>query len=134
MNIYYLLNLSERDIESLIIESIAETKKNLQGLTTERTCKIYSDEVRACLRKRHLASQKVDTEYLGYPYSHVFNLVKIDDSEDFLIDLTFKQFNSNEFNLLSTKGYIKVDTLSLLEYLEIVGNPFEKDNKSKELK
>ena len=134
MNIYYLLNLSERDIESIIIESIAETKKDLQGLTTDRTCKIYSDAVKSHLRKRHIASQKVDTVYLGYPDSHVFNLVKINDSEDFLIDLTFKQFNSNEFNSLSTKGYIKVDTLSLLEYLEIVGNPFEKDNKNKGLK
>ena len=121
MNVYDLINLEESDKEKMIQEAIKETKRNLPGLTDGLTCKIYSSYMTEQLRKRHVVNRKIDTSDLNCPYSHVFNLVPIDEKEYFLIDITYSQFQNNDFEDLLKNGYTRVDNDRFNDYLEITG-------------
>ena len=121
MNICDILSINQVDQESAIQKSIEETRKELSGLTEDLTCRIYSRVLTSFLRKNHILPVRIDTQDLDCPYSHIFHLVPLNNEEFYLIDLTYSQFNSHDFEELSKKGYIKVKNESFNDYLEIVG-------------
>ena len=109
-DLYDLVNLSNIPLEKRIQLSIYETKKELQELTTERTCKLYSRYLFSNLTKNHIVSKIISTKDLGAEYDHFFNLVPINTLEYYLIDLTYPQFQNNKvFKELYEKGYEKID-------------------------
>ena len=117
MNYTNILNL---DKEEIIIDVIKLVKKELSELTTDRTCKIYSNYVSLYLRANYILHRNIDTGEYGYDYSHKFCLVPKDE-DYYLIDLTFSQFNNLEFLDLLIDGYTIVNKEELHRYLEIVG-------------
>ena len=121
MNIYDLLNINQVDKEKAIVDAITETRKELVGLSEDLTCKIYSSYLSEQLRKRHILYRKLDTKELKCPYSHIFLIVPIDEKECYLIDLTYSQFHNRDFEELLRKGYMRVNTDSLNDYIEITG-------------
>ena len=121
MNVYDLLNLNKLDKKEKIEETIQEAKQQLTNLTVQRTCRIYCEEVRQGLLKRHILNRVIDTGDYGYPYSHQFVLVPIDEEQFYLIDLTFPQFSSNEMENLKENGYQVVGEDSFQTYMNIVG-------------
>ena len=120
-DLYDLVNLSNIPLEKRIQLSIYETKKELQELTTERTCKLYSRYLFSNLTKNHIVSKIISTKDLGAEYDHFFNLVPINTLEYYLIDLTYPQFQNNKvFKELYEKGYEKVTDLNFYLYYAIV--------------
>ena len=122
-----ILNILGTDIETSIIDSIADTKSELVGLDTLGTCRIYSDYVSNNLNKRRVLNKTIDTGDFDYPYEHRFVLVP-DKKSYYLIDMTYDQFHNDEFSDLLDKGYLLVDDELFNRYLEIVGQ--EKRNTS----
>lgn len=114
------LNILGLDKESIIVDVINQTKEQLKGLTTDRTCMIYSSYISNNLRSNNIVHRNIDTEKLGYNYSHHFSLVPNEDNY-YLIDLTYSQFNNFEFIDLIIDGYMNIGKDELKRYLEIVG-------------
>lgn len=121
MSIYQMLNVTGNDIEERVVEAIQETKEELSGLTTERTCKIYSDSVARNLMKRHVIQKRIDTKKYNYSYDHQFNIVPITEKLSFLIDLCYSQFGDDTYPELLQKGYQIIPSTDLSHYLSIVG-------------
>ncbi|MBQ9019167.1 MAG: hypothetical protein IJ097_02495 [Bacilli bacterium] len=122
MNIEDLINIKKESIEDRIERAIQDTKDELNGLTTDTTCFIYSSVLADHLRKEHLANQIISTSEFDYPYIHQFNIVPKNNNELYLIDLTYQQFQVSEFKKLTEKGYILLNGDKLKNYLDIVGN------------
>lgn len=118
-----IINILGVNQEKAIQESVVDTIFKYQDLTIYRTCKIFSGEVTSQLRRRHIVSRYVDTADLGYDYSHCFNIIPAGENEYYVIDLTYRQFQSDQFQELRKKGYTKMDSDALVEYIETVGNP-----------
>ena len=121
MSVYQLLNITGKDLETRVVEAIQETKEELHDLTTERTCKIYSDSVARNLMKRHVIQKRVYTKKYNYSYDHQFNIVPVNEQVSFLIDLCFSQFENEAYPDLLTKGYQLIPSSELSNYLGIVG-------------
>ena len=121
MNVYDLINLNNIDIEESIKDTIFEVRNILKDLNKNRTCKVYSSYITDGLRRRHIVNRIVDSKELDCLYSHQFNLVPCDGKDYYLIDLTYEQFNSEEFPELIQDGYIKVDDNTFNRYLDVVG-------------
>ena len=121
MKLEDLLNLDGIEIEDKIVDSIDDVRVELRDLTTDLTCKIYSSYMREALGNRHLISRIVNTKELGLPYEHLFNVVVDGVDNYYLIDLTYKQFNNNEFIDLLLQGFMKINDETFNRYLEIVG-------------
>ena len=122
MKIEDIVNIKKEFLEEKIEEAICETKEELEGLTTETTCFIYSSVVGENLRRKHIANKIESTTEYDYPYIHQFNTVFKNDEEFYLIDLTYPQFHCNKFEELLEKGYMLVDEEKFNEYLDVVGN------------
>ena len=122
MKIEDIVNIKKEFLEEKIEEAICETKEELEGLTTETTCFIYSSILGENLRKKHIANKIESTTEYDYSYIHQFNTVFKNDDEFYLIDLTYPQFKNNSFPELLEKGYMLVDEGKFYEYLNVVGN------------
>ena len=107
MELYDLLNIRNIDIESTIEDAINETIEQLNGLTDERTCLIYTSYLYDNLKKRHIVARIIDTkDDLNMSYKHQFVLVPKDSDNNYILDLTAKQFGSNDlYDQLNSKGY-----------------------------
>ena len=123
------LNILDVDKEDIISDVIKNTKNQLEGLTTERTCKVYSNYISYNLHSKNVLHRNIDTEELGYKYSHKFCLIPKEE-DYYLIDLTYSQFNNFEFIDLLIDGYMIISKEELARYLEIVGK--SKNNISKD--
>ena len=122
MKVEDIINIKNESIENRIEKAIKETKDELQDLTTETTCFIYSSILGEHLRKEHLANEIVSTTEFGYSYEHQFNVVMKNENTFYLIDLTYSQFQSDKFSELLQKGYMLISREQGREYLDIVGN------------
>ena len=122
MKIEDTINIKKNFLEEKIEEAINKTKKDLEGLTTEPTCFIYSSVLGDNLRREHIANKIESTTEYDYSYIHQFNTVFKNDDEFYLIDLTYHQFHSAKFEELLEKGYMLVDEEKFNEYLGVVGN------------
>jgi len=122
MELYdYMKNIKRVNREEIIKECIINSKKNLNGLTNERMCKVYSSSVFQELNKKGIGARIINTVDLGFDYEHHFVLVN-DIDKYYLIDLTFSQFliNDNMFNELNSCGYIMVNDELLNRYLSFI--------------
>lgn len=122
MKLEDLINIKKINIEEQIQQAIQETKEELFNLTTDTTCMIYSDYLSRNLTKRHVVNRVVSTKDYDLPYEHKFNISPKNENEMYLMDLTYPQFQSTEFEDLNDKGYTIVDNGEYDDYLEIVGN------------
>ena len=122
MDINELLKILESNVEDEIIDTIKEVNTELNGLTKEGTCLIYSDYITRSLRDKDVSTKRINTKDLDYPYEHQFNIVPFDDNSYYLIDLCFEQFKSKNFSSLVSDGYMIVDDSLFKKYMKIVGN------------
>ncbi len=122
MNISDLLNLDGSNVEDKIVDTIDDVRVELKDLTTDMTCKIYSDYIKKSLTKKHVISRVVNTSDLDLPYEHQFNVVLDGIDNYYLIDLTYSQFKNSEFIDLLFQGFMKIKNKDFSRYLEIVGN------------
>ncbi len=122
MNISDLLNLDGSNVEDKIVDAIDDVRVELKDLTTDMTCKIYSDYIKKSLTKKHVISRVVNTSDLDLPYEHQFNVVLDGIDNYYLIDLTYSQFKNSEFIDLLFQGFMKIKNKDFSRYLEIVGN------------
>ena len=113
-----ILNVNK---EEAIQEVVNKTKSELEGLTTERTCKVYSDYISRNLHSKNILHRNIDTKDYGYDYSHKFCIVP-NEEDYYLIDLTYSQFNNYEFVDLLIDGYTDITKDELKRYMDIVGN------------
>ena len=84
-----ILNVNK---EEAIQEVVNKTKSELEGLTTERTCKVYSDYISRNLHSKNILHRNIDTKDFGYDYSHKFCIVP--NEEDYYL----------QFELLKNKA------------------------------
>ena len=120
MNLYSkMLNIQNIDTEDLIKSAINEVKNELQGLSPERMCLIFSSYLYNALLKRHLIVHMIDTLDLGASYQHCFVIV-YNGINYYLCDLTYSMFQNSLFPELLIKGYMECDGNSLKSYLEII--------------
>lgn len=122
MRLEDLINIKKLNIEEQIQEAIQDTRDELDGLTKETTCMIYSDYLSRNLTKRHVVNRVVSTKDYKYPYEHRFNIAPKDEDNMYLMDLTYSQFEDSEFPELLEEGYMIVDQDDYKAYLEVVGN------------
>ena len=129
-SLYDLLNIKNVDIEKEIIASIKETKEELNGLTTNRTCKIYSSKINEILKKKSIVNRLVDTKTKDMDYSHQFVIVPKNDILFYVIDLTANQFNYNSlYDDMYNKGYMIMNDEEYNQYLDYIEfNNLEIDN------
>ena len=129
-SLYDLLNIKNVDIEKEIIASIKETKEELNGLTTNRTCKIYSSKLNEILKRKSSVNRLVDTKTKDMDYSHQFVIVPKNDSLFYVIDLTANQFNYNSlYDDMYNKGYMIMNDEEYNQYLDYIEfNNLEIDN------
>ena len=97
-----ILNVNK---EEAIQEVVNKTKSELEGLTTERTCKVYSDYISRNLHSKNILHR---------------NIV-LNEEDYYLIDLTYSQFNNFDFVDLLLDGYMIISKNELKEYMNIVG-------------
>jgi hypothetical protein len=122
MRLEDLINIKKVNVEKEIQDAIEDTKDELNNLTTDTTCMIYSDYLSRNLTKRHVVNRVVSTKDYNYPYKHTFTMVPETEDKEYLIDLTYPQFQDDMFEDLLQKGYMKVSRDLFTEYLEVVGN------------
>ena len=121
MNINEMLNIDGKKVEDKIEDAIDETRRELDGLMTDLTCKIYSQYMKKNLNKQHAIHKVVNTLEFGFPYEHHFNVVMENDKNFYVVDLTYNQFQNPEFLDLIFKGYEKLSDEEFAQYLRIVG-------------
>lgn len=122
MKLEDLINIKKLDIVQEIEDAIQETRDELLNLTTDTTCMIYSDYLSRNLTKRHVVNKVISTKDYNLPYEHKFNITPKNEKEMYLIDLTYPQFQSEEFEDLNDNGYTIVNNEEYNDYLKIVGN------------
>lgn len=126
-----MLNIANKDIKQEIENAIKETKEEYKNLTTERTCHIYTSIIYEKLKEKQIPTKIVNTKELQIDYEHYFLLVTENKENKYLIDLTYNQFNPKKLETLKEKGYIKIDTKMLLEYLNQINESTNKKGKRK---
>lgn len=131
MQLYDMIkNISNRNNEEELKKAIIKVKQELNGLTEERMCKIYSSYLLNELRNNHISARLINTRDLNLDYEHYFVLVPRNEEGYYLVDLTFSQFNEKEeqLNSLLKDGYQYMDDNILMYYLKIVENKKDLDN------
>lgn len=113
-------NIRKIDVANEIEKAIEKVKEEYKGLITVQTCKIYSSLLYEVLNSKHVPVRLVSTGDLGLTYDHMFLLANDSNIRYYLIDLTYGQFNNNEFNDLLRKGYQEISDKDINKYLEIV--------------
>ena len=117
-----MLNIANLNKESIIRKAIENTKSDLNGLDYERMCLVYNWYLYENLKDMSCLAYIVDTDDLGFDYKHRFVLVPVDDSNYYLVDLTYKQFGKDDdiLSKLSSDGYEKIDNDKYCYYLSKV--------------
>ena len=117
-----MLNIANLNKESIIRKAIENTKSDLNGLDYERMCLVYNWYLYENLKDMSCLAYIVDTDDLGFDYKHRFVLVPVDDSNYYLVDLTYKQFGKDDdiLSKLSSDGYEKIDNDKYNYYLSKV--------------
>ena len=121
MEVSRMLNIANVDLEKAIEESIAETRNDLNNLTDERTCMIYTSYLYMKLLEKKVLAYTVDTyDDLKMDYRHQFVIVPKDGKKNYVVDLTYGQFGEDEeFSDIYDKGY---QLLSKEEYDDYIKN------------
>ncbi len=118
-NLYDILNIGGNK-EDQIKESIKKTRYDLRNIVESQRCKIYSSYLSDVLNKKHILNKIIKTGDFSN-YDHHFILVPKSQELYYLIDLTYSQFNNNEyFDDLLKDGYTIVNESMLFIYLSIV--------------
>ena len=117
-----MLNIANLDKETVIKRAIENTKSDLDGLEYERMCLVYNWYLYENLKDMSCLAYIVDTDDLEFHYKHRFVLVPADDSDYYLIDLTYKQFIKDDEKLkkLYNDGYEMMDNDKYNYYLNKV--------------
>lgn len=109
-------NIMKVNQNKVISDSIKNVNDELNGLTKDRMCKVYSSYVYNELKKKHILARLINTNDLSFDYEHQFILVPINKltKDYYLIDLTYSQFVKNiedekVFTELLNKGYQKIN-------------------------
>lgn len=111
-------NIYKKDYEKELIESIGAVQHQLKGLVLEQTCKVYSSFLFHELTNRHVPCRLISTLHLGFDFEHWFLLIPHDQSQYFLVDLTYQQFGCYEsFFKLFNQGYQVVDNSLFQSFL-----------------
>ena len=119
INDYLNLNSQEERIEKAILN----TKKELNGLTEDTMCMVYSSYLYENLKKEHVISHIIDTNDLNIEYKHRFILIPKDTNQYYLADLTYSQFKEDKYlKKLLEKGYELMDNEKWKIYLKIISN------------
>ena len=126
MNLFELSqNIGKIDQNKAISDSIKNVNDELNGLTKDRMCKVYSSYVYNELKKNHILARLINTNDLGFDYEHQFILVPINKltKDYYLIDLTYSQFVKNiedekVFTELLNRGYQKINNELWIQYLK----------------
>ena len=119
-DLYDILNINKIDLEETIKASINEVvMKELNNLTKERTCLIYTSYLYASLKRKNVLCYIMDTfEDLNSTYQHRFIMVPKDKNHRFIIDLNINIFgHQQEFTFLENNGYQLLNNAEYLEYL-----------------
>lgn len=118
-----MLNIGKVDIEKKIIDAISETRLQLEGLITDRTCLIYTSYLYNNLKKRNILAYIVDTQKdLHMDFLHYFIIVPKDKDNNYIIDLTYNQFKYNElFESIYNRGYQMLSDDMYGKYLNNIG-------------
>ena len=114
-----MLNIQNINIDKAIVDVIKNSHDELKGLVTEQTCLIWSSVIYDGLKRKHLPVQMLSTEDIPNAYVHYFNIVPY-EGDYYVIDLTFRQFNNEEFPDLNIFGYQLLNKKEQIEYLRIV--------------
>ena len=119
-----ILNIRGIDKEKMIEEGISETRKELEDLTTDRTCFMYTSHLYNNLRKREVQAHIIDTSAdLDMEYSHYFIIVPRDTESDYIVDLTYEQFGyDNIFDKMYKDGYQVLNKKEYNKYLSNIKN------------
>lgn len=117
-------NIMKVNQNKVISDSIKNVNDELNGLTKDRMCKVYSSYVYNELKKNHILARLINKNDLGFDYEHQFILVPINKltKDYYLIDLTYSQFVKNKedekvFTELLNKGYQKINNELWIQYL-----------------
>ena len=129
MDLYsMMLNINNKDLESIIKESINKTRKEINF--SEGMCKVAANLVYNDLKNEHVVAKIVNTKELGLGYEHEFVLVK-DVFIYYLIDVTYEQFINKGTKLneeLLKNGYIHANDKVLGSYLNSIPNTYKLDS------
>ncbi len=120
MNRKILDIIKTKSDEDEIKMCIKKTLDDLQTIEKKGNCKTYSAYLSYYLRMNHIPNKVVRTSDLGYNYSHDFVLVPKDSNNYYLIDLTYEQFNNENFKELLFKGYEEINDLEFDLYMSVV--------------
>lgn len=84
-------NIMKVNQNKVISDSIKNVNDELNGLTKDRMCKVYSSYVYNELKKKHILARLINTNDLSFDYEHQFILVPINKltKDYYLIDLTY---------------------------------------------
>ena len=119
-----MLNIGKIDIEEMIREGIKETREELENLTTERTCLIYTSHLYKNLRKRGVLAYIIDTQKeFNMEYSHYFIIIPKNRDSNYIVDLTYEQFKYDQaFDSMYNDGYQVLSSDMYKRYLSNIGN------------
>ena len=121
MEMSEMLNIRGKNVEDEIQNAIATVQKELEGLDTERTCKIYSSYILRELQNRHIIARLLNTKNIDLNYEHEF-VMATDGTSSYIIDLTYSQFGQNEPQELNKNGYIKCTKNVLHNYINTINS------------
>ena len=119
-NVYDYINILGNK-EEKIKSSINMVRDTLSKIDESGNCYSFSNHIYNELISNHVVCKVINTKDLGFDYMHYFVLVPDKESEYYLIDLTYSQFNNDNFKDLLTNGYMKVNYYEFILYLSIVG-------------
>ena len=86
-------NIMKVDQNKVINNSIKNVNNELNGLTKDRMCKVYSSYVYNELKKNHVLARLINTSDLGFDYEHQFILVPINKlTKDYYLFTVCKKY------------------------------------------
>ena len=116
--------------EDKIKIAIQDTKDELRDLENEPNNATYISVLATNLEKQRTHYEVVSTSNYDYPNEHEFIAVPKSDDELYILDLSFKPFQSDKFKELTDEGYILINREQCREYLDVVGNVKINERKS----
>ena len=121
MELYKLIkNIQGKNNEEVLKEKINVVRSKLNNLTEERMCKIYSTALYEELKSEHIPCRLVSTLDLGAIYDHYFVLIPDNDKGYYVADLTYSQFNKDNFPELLNNGYLYMNSELFNKYIHVV--------------
>jgi len=126
MELYDLIkNIRGNNNEDILKEKINTVRNRLDGLNEKNKCKIYSAALYDELKRKHIPCRVISTLDLGAIYDHYFVLVPNNTKGYYIADLTFSQFNKDDFSELLNNGYLYMDDKLFNKYIHIVAYGIE---------